>query len=105
MPEEGLLCRLEVDGIVRFEPDGRPRTTRKWQAAMARAAFHLYGAGDEGADLRVPIAHAVVELYGESRTDEDLAEIVEAMLPIEAAELDPRAHLREVGTPPVTARP
>ena len=58
MPEDALLRRLEADGIVRFEPSGRPRTTRKWQSAMARAAFHLYGAGDDGLDLRVPVAPA-----------------------------------------------
>ena len=81
-----------MDGIVRFEPDGRPRTTRKWQSAMARAAFHLYGSGDDGSDLRLAIAHAAVEIYGDRKCDEELADIVEAMLPIEAAELDPRVR-------------
>ena len=89
MPESALLGRLEADGLVRFEPDGRPRTTRKWQAAMARAAFHLYGAGDDASDLRVPIAYAVVEIYGAETADDEVASVVEAMLPIEERELDP----------------
>lgn len=89
MRESAPLDRLEADGLVRFEPGGRPRTTRKWQAAMARAAFHLYGAGDDASDLRVPIAHAVVEIYGMDTSDEEIASVVEAMLPIEERELDP----------------
>jgi hypothetical protein len=94
MPEDAVLRRLEADGFVRFEPGGRPRTTRKWQSAMARAAFHLWGAGDQGTDLRVPVAFAVVELYGTELPDEGLATLVEAMLPVEEAELDPRGASR-----------
>ena len=89
MPEDALLRRLEADGIVRFEPSGRPRTTRKWQSAMARAAFHLYGAGDDGLDLRVPVALAAVELYGPDLPDAEVAVLVEAILPIEEGELHP----------------
>jgi len=92
MPDDALLRRLEADGIVRFEPSGTPRTTRKWQSAMARAAFHLYGSGDEGNDLRVPVAFAVVEIYGAELPDEDAAALVEAILPVEAAELAPAAR-------------
>ena len=44
---------------------------------MARAAFHLYGAGDEGNDLRVPVAYAVVELYGAELPDEEAAMLVQ----------------------------
>ena len=89
MPDAALLQRLEADGVVRFEPGGRPRTTRKWQSAMARAAFRLYGTGDEGDDLRVPVAFAVVEIYGRELPDEEVASLVEAMVPIEERELDP----------------
>jgi hypothetical protein len=54
---------------------------------MARAAVKLYEAGDPGEDLRVPIALALVEIYSERVDDEVVAELVEAMLPIEAASL------------------
>jgi len=51
---------------------------------MARAALCLYASGQDGADLRVPIAFALVELYGRDMPTERLARLVELMLPIEA---------------------
>jgi hypothetical protein len=90
--DPAVLARLESDGLVRREDGGR-RTTRRWQAAMARAAFRLYAAGDDASDLRLPIAFALVEGYGSDVPDVDLATYVEHMLPIEARELDPREHL------------
>jgi len=87
-----LLARLETDDLVRR--DGNVyRTTRRWQAAMARAAFRLYGQGPEGLDLRVPIVFALVELYGDDATDDEIARLVDGMLPIEAAESDPRENV------------
>jgi hypothetical protein len=85
------LQRVEQDGLAVRE-GGVLRTTRKWQRAMARAALHLYEGGDPGADLRVPIASALLELYGDRVEDEELAALVETMLPIElrALGLDPR---------------
>jgi hypothetical protein len=76
------LGRLERDGLA-TRTDGVLRTTRTWQRAMARAALHLYEEGDPGDDLRVPIASALLELYGDRVADEELAELVEGMLPIE----------------------
>jgi len=98
MPDPGeTLLRLEDDGLV-LRQGGEHRTTRRWQAAMARAATRLYGQGDPGNDLRVPIAVALVELYPEAPAEE-LAGCVEALLPIELAELDPRARLASVQGP------
>ena len=54
---------------------------------MARAATALYETGDPGDDLRVPIALALLDTYQSSLDDEILAELVEAMLPIEATSL------------------
>jgi hypothetical protein len=82
------LVALEADGLLRREGD-RLRTTRRWQSAMARAAFRLVGAGIDGDDLRVPVAAALVEIYGIDEAEEHIAELVEAMLPIEERELDP----------------
>lgn len=40
--------------------------------------------------MRIPVAMATVALYGESLSDEELAMVVEVMMPIEEAELHPR---------------
>ncbi len=85
--EEAWLRRLELDGLLRRDAD-RLRTTRRWQAAMARAALRLYDT--PGEDLRAPIACALIELYGDSLDDDSIVECVQVMLPIEAAELSPR---------------
>jgi hypothetical protein len=80
------LARLEADGWI--ERQGAAwRTSRRFQGAMARAAAALYEAGDPGDDLRVPIALALLEGYRAKVQDEILAELVEAMLPIELVSL------------------
>jgi hypothetical protein len=53
---------------------------------MARAAMRLYEVRDPGQDLRVPVAHAMLEFYP-AAPDEQLAVLVEAMLPVELAAL------------------
>jgi hypothetical protein len=83
-----LLGALERDALVRRDGD-RFRTTRRWQGAMMRAAARLFIAGDAGTDLRVPVAVALVDLYGADVPDEKLAELVEVMTPIEAREISP----------------
>ena len=57
---------------------------------MARAAKRLFEANDPGTDLRRPIAVALIELCGEELGDEEITELVHAMLPIEYFELMPR---------------
>jgi hypothetical protein len=80
------LARLETDGFIVASGETW-RTSRRWQQAMARAAAKLYEAGDPGEDLRVPIALAMVDAYSGRADDETVAELVEAMLPIEVASL------------------
>jgi len=80
---ESAVNRLQADGLAARDGD-LLRTTRKWQSAMARAALRLYETGDPGHDLRVPIASALLEIYGPNVVDEELASLVEAMLPVEA---------------------
>jgi hypothetical protein len=77
--------RLLEDGLIRRDGD-RTRTTARWQAAMARAALALQRAQAPWQDLRLPVAAALLERYPEA-TDAELAALVEAMLPIEEAEL------------------
>ncbi len=76
---------LRSDGLIRRDAD-RDRTTARWQAAMARAALRLQRSGARWQDLRIPVASALLERYP-AATDEDLAALVEAMLPVEEAEL------------------
>ena len=95
------LRRLELDGLIQLE-NGELRTTRRWQGAMARAALQLYRAGEKSADLRLPIVCALVELYGSEETAEVLADLTEAMLPIEARALDPRATCEPASPTPRT---
>jgi len=85
MPDaDAWLTAFETDGLLRRE-GASLRTTKRWQAAMMRAALRLYGAARE--DLRAPIAAALFDFYGDEIDDESLADAVCAMLPIEAAEL------------------
>jgi hypothetical protein len=87
MVEADILARLETDGFIRRETDGA-RTTPRWQAAMARAALRLYGSDAPWQDLRLPIASALLEIYG-ALSDAEIARYVEAILPIEEVELRP----------------
>lgn len=85
MPDGEALARLEQDGLV-LRDGGAARTTRKWHAAMSRAAFCLARGGEDLNDLRMPIAVAMLETYA-ALPDDRLADLVEAMLAIERDEL------------------
>ena len=85
MPDTETLARLVQDGLVRVE-DGEPHTTRRWQAAMARAALVLRDAKAPGDDLRLPIALALVNLYGDEADELMVADYVAELLPIELSE-------------------
>jgi hypothetical protein len=76
------VARLEADGLIRLE-SGAHHTTRRWQGLMARAATRLVHDGEPVEDLRVPIAFALLEVYGADLPDAELADLVEAMIPIE----------------------
>jgi len=83
------LERLIADGLLRVEGTTH-RTTRRWQGAMARAARHLVESGERNEDLRVPITFALIEIYGADCPDAELVELIDAIGPIEAAELGAR---------------
>lgn len=87
--EEEALRRLELDGLIQRE-GAELRTTRRWQGAMARAALQLYRAGEQSTDLRLPIVHALLDIYGPGEPAARLASLTEAVLPIERRELNPR---------------
>jgi len=86
-PDRGGLCKLIEDGLLVLQA-GRVRTTPRWQATLARAAMSLQRAGAPWLDLRLPVATALVEHYPDL-PDSKLADLVEAMLPVEQAELPP----------------
>ncbi|MGC3997066.1 MAG: hypothetical protein QM767_05895 [Anaeromyxobacter sp.] len=75
------LARLETDGLV-TRRDGRLRTTRRWQGALARAALELQQAGAPWRDLRLPLAAALLILHPE-RSDAETADEIEVLLPLE----------------------
>jgi hypothetical protein len=93
MPGSDPVDRLIADGLLTRNEQGALRTTRRWQAALARAALQLLYLGtdeDDGADLRVPVAYALVDIYGREMPDEQLAQLVTVMVKVEARAIDPR---------------
>jgi hypothetical protein len=83
--EDAWKSRLEIDGLIELG-EGTVRTTRLWQASLARAAFQLFRDGEELSDIRVPIAAALAERYPGIENN-DLATVVSVMFPIALDEL------------------
>lgn len=86
---EAVLGVLAESGVV-ARAEAEWQTTRRWQAAMMRAASKLVTSAPGDEDLRVPVAMALLELLGDDVADEVLAEFVEALLPLEARALPAR---------------
>jgi hypothetical protein len=85
VPDDATLEALRAADLVAVDA-GRVRTTRRWQAAMARAAARLLLDGAPF-DLRLPVAGALVELV--QVDDETLVRYVEAMVAVESGALRP----------------
>jgi hypothetical protein len=84
MPEADAVAELEAAGLLESTTEG-PRTTRRWQAAMARAASRLYEVGAPWTDLRLPVVAALIELV--PADDETLVRYTATMLTVESREL------------------
>ena len=95
MPEDPAVGRLIEQGFLQPCDTGL-RTTRRWQAALARAALALQRAGAPW-DLRLPIAAALAD-HDPALSDLELAELVEAMIPIQEAELDGTTPVERAAT-------
>lgn len=102
LEEDGVVCR---DGLTH-------RLTRRWRVQLARAAFQLRRAvGGAAYDPRVPIALALLDLYGEHLADELLGSFVELLLRLdvgdrERPESQPAHETADVARPGIaTARP
>jgi hypothetical protein len=98
-----VRARLAADGLLRLDRN-RYRTTRRWQGAMARAALVLWRQGEPFHDLRVAVALAVLQLYGEL-PDSEIASMVEVLVPIEEAELDPQLQVVDATGDDIGAQP
>lgn len=86
MSEGSALERLIADGFVRRESN-RCVPADRWHAAVARAAATLWSRGEELEDLRVPVAWALGEAYGDSSSDDELVEMIALMMPLTAIAL------------------
>jgi hypothetical protein len=75
------LTELEAEGLVARAGETFV-TTRRFQAALARAAFRLACEGAPWGGLRLPIAIALVELCG-ALPDDALAARAEALAELE----------------------
>jgi hypothetical protein len=81
------LERLASDGLVVLADDGW-RTTLRLEGAIARAmaCIALTEPAAQGAiDARRPLALALIALYGPDTADAIVADMIEALLPIEPA--------------------
>lgn len=83
--EPHALERLIADGFVLR---GTPTCVAapRWHAAIARAATVLHETGADDSDLRIPVAWALSAAY-ERVTDEELADLIEVMLPMTTVRL------------------
>jgi hypothetical protein len=93
---EEAIAQLTAAELVSLH-EGRLRTTRRWQGALARAAARLYAEGAPWKDLRLPIVETLVEVL--SVDDDTLVACVEVMLGVEVDELG-RGLLRPAETDP-----
>jgi hypothetical protein len=84
MPELDAIAALEAAGLLESSPAGL-RTTRRWHAAMSRAASRLHESGAPWMDLRLPVVAALAELVPSD--DETLVRYAAAMLAVESGEL------------------
>ncbi|MCA9677343.1 MAG: hypothetical protein H6708_21375 [Kofleriaceae bacterium] len=85
-PHGVAIARLETAGLIRPVSDGF-RTTRRWQGLVARVAAGMVRDAETWVDPRVPVAQALVEVYGVDPSDDELVELIEVMVPIHLADL------------------
>ncbi len=81
-----LTPRLLDDGLLVMR-DSNLRTTRRWQGAVARVVLQLLEDRAPGDDLRVPIAAALIQLYGDVLDNDSLVNATAIMLRVELEEL------------------
>lgn len=84
---ENAYEQLARDGLIRFGKQG-PETGKRWQGAIMRAAADLIKEGDEGKDVRVPIVHALLSIYGSSLSDDELSDYVLVLMEVESQWLE-----------------
>ena len=85
LTDPDVVAALEADGLVERDGNGLC-ASRRFRAALARAAARLEREGAPWRGLRLPIAVALVELRAEL-PDLELARRVEVLLALEEAYL------------------
>jgi hypothetical protein len=84
--------------------DAGPRVTKRWRAALARAALELAQSGCDRDDMRLPIALALYRIFGDTDSD-GLAAKVDAILSIHRGEFEAlRAQVGRASAPPKPVR-
>jgi len=84
---EAAYKQLTRDGLIRFGELG-PETGKRWQGAIMRATADLIKGGDKGTDVRVPFVHALLSIYGTSKTESELSNYVFVMMEVESQWLE-----------------
>lgn len=63
--------------------DGEYQTTRVWSDAMNRAHMELISEQQDMSDIRIPVIHALMDVYANDINDETLVPMVAAMIWLE----------------------
>ena len=90
LPDRALKAaydQLEHDDLIHFGSHG-PETSKRWQGAMMRATADLIKNGDVEQDIRVPIVHALLSIYGTPKSNEELSDLVLALMEVESQWLE-----------------
>ena len=85
MDPEQALQRLAHAGLVE-QRGGAWRTTPKWERAFMRAEERVLEFNEAHGDPRLPVGYALVDLLGPTVPDDELQDMVDAMLPLEMRE-------------------
>jgi|GEM_PF-6969742 len=81
------FSELARSGLVELSADGAI-ATRRWRAALSRAALAMIQQHGDTDDPRFPIALALYRIYGDRESDGKLADKVEVMLSLQEREND-----------------
>ncbi len=88
--QEKILRQLKKEKLI-DDTGGSLKTTARWQAAVLRAVPGLMKnpttAREENQDLRIAFAKALHGIYGDSICEEELADLLIAMLQLETKNL------------------
>ncbi|OZG71087.1 hypothetical protein BTA51_22155 [Hahella sp. CCB-MM4] len=89
---ENTLRQLKKEKLI-ADTGGGLKTTARWQAAVLRAVTELMGnpitASEDSQDLRIAFAKALHGIYGDRVSEEEMTDMLLAMLQLETESLQP----------------